>query len=305
MQSALLLCLLFSALLNAQSIDPKAKPQPGVKFEMRPGPLVSGPVPVEKDPGDDVIVRPDGAIVATSRSRSFVFPLTNRMEPTLSVSYSFVNNRILYEYSLSNGAIAADPISSFMLGIAVDAEVTAPEPWKSMKVTRPFEPPMLGFYRAVIDSDSARGLLRAGESVRSIRVSCDGVPGLVESTIYPEPLQPQYRANEYQEFMGATSPWVRRRLTELDTADRHRLRGLAIGPVTPLGADSIEAIRKEIQTASQRPQFAALQVQVRSQSFPIDKAGLARWLADARKQAASGIVADFLDAMVWRLNRLP
>ncbi len=300
-----LAAFLLPVALTAQSIDPQAKPQPGVRFELRPGPLVPGPVPLDKEPGDDITIRPDGAIVATSRSRSFVFPLTNRMEPVLRVSYRIVNNRVLYDYTLSNGASAAEPISSFMLGIAGEAEVTVPEPWKAIRVKRPFEPPSFGIGRALPDSEFFKGLLTAGASLTPIRVLCDDAPGLIEATYYPSPVKEPLGEMKDGEFINSASPWVQRRLTELDTADRHHLRGLAIGPVTPLNADSIEVIRKEIQTASQRPQLAALQLQIRNQPFPEEKTGLSRWLADARKQASPGILSEFLDAMIWRLVRLP
>jgi hypothetical protein len=75
--------------------------------------------------------------------------------------------------------------------------------------------------------------------------------------------------------------------------------------VIALRADSWQAIRQEIQAATQRPQLSLLRDHIFKTALPTDQAALGAWLQDLRKQTSvDGIVSDFLDAMLWRLRQL-
>ena len=64
------------------------------KFELRLEGKPMPPPPPEAEPGDNVKMdRDTGAIVATSRGRSFTFVRNNFMGPRLRVSYSTVGGQ--------------------------------------------------------------------------------------------------------------------------------------------------------------------------------------------------------------------
>jgi len=257
-------------------IDPNAKPKPGYSMEMKHGPLVGGPIPIEKEPGDNIIVRPDGTIIATSRTRSFNFPVTNRMLPRVAVSYSIVNGRVQYEYTISNGP-GADSISSFSLTISAPVDAILPDPWKVLPINKLNEAPSLTFLRVSPDTDSKQKL-NASVTLPPIRMTSDHAPGLIESTFYPVPFAMTPAAVAFGmtsgEFFNGSSPWIQQRLIELDTPDRHRLKSLTIGPVIALQADSWQAVRQEIQAATQRPQLSLLRDHIFKTALPSDQAAL-------------------------------
>lgn len=298
------IALLIPLVALSQVIDPNAKPRPGYRIELKQGPLVPGPSVIEKEPGDSVVVQPDGSIVAASRSRSFVFPLANRMEPNVRVSYSLVGNRVQYEYVISNGLGALNAIASFVFAISSPSDTTAPEPWRAVRISKPNENPSMGFYRLAQDRDE-RGRLKAGVTLDVIRVVSDHAPGLIETTFHAQPVTQPVGSMTSGEFFNSASPWVQQRLGEIDTKDRHRLRGLTIGPVIPLNTDSLEGIRREIQDAEQHPQFSLLREQIQKRPIPVEPASLNTWLLNFRKLSAGGIIVDFVDAMIWRLQRQP
>jgi hypothetical protein len=218
-----------------------------------------------------------------------------------------VNGRVQYEYTISNGP-GADSISSFSLGISVPVDPVVPEPWKALPINKLNEAPSLGFLRVAPDTDSRRKL-DASVTLPPIRITSDYAPGLIDSTFYPVPfaMTPAAVANGMKsgDFFNGSSPWIQQRLLELDTPDRHRLRSLTIGPVIALRADSWQAIRQEIQAATQRPQLSLLGDHIFKTALPTDQAALGAWLQDLRKQTSvDGIVSDFLDAMLWRLRQL-
>ena len=284
------------AALGQAVIDPKAGPKPGYKFEMKQGPLAPRPAPIEPEPGDTVTVRADGSIAAASRSRSLTIPVANRMEPRVRVSYGMAGSRVRYEYVVSNGARALNTIGPFEFSIGGPFDIDAPEPWKSLAINKPHANPSTGFYRHVQDSDR-RGALKAGVTLGAIRLVSDRAPGLIETTFHPDPADGLAAGRAYGGFFDWASPWVRQRLAEIDTPDRRLLRGLTIGPTAPLATDSFERIRLEIQDAARREQMP-------KQPIPATPAALENWLKDVRKLAVDGIVADFADAMLWRLRQL-
>jgi hypothetical protein len=287
-----------------QTIDPRAKPKPGHRLEMRPGPLVASPAHQTKEPGDDVVVRPDGVIVATPRSRSFHFLPTNRVAPAVNVSYTSANGRVVYQYQISNGA-GAQAIGAFELAVGVPVDIDTPEPWRALKVQRSNAQPFLGFLRVVRDGEE-RGRLSGGIRLDPIRLTSDFAPGLIETTFHGEP---QSAASMLQahgmtagEFLNAASPWVQQRLAELDTQDRHRLRTLTIGPVAPLSADPVLAVRAEIERATQWPQLSTLRDHALKSSAPAEKTALIAWLSNVRSASEPGLVTEFIAAMHWRLQ---
>lgn len=289
-----------------QAIDPGATPKPGYRMEMKQGPLVAGPAPIVMEAGDNVTVRSDGAIVAASRLRSFTFLPTNRMEPNVRVSYALVNGRVQYDYLISNGPGGVNSIDAFALAISAPADVVAPDPWTALKINRPNVAPSLGFFQFVKDGDP-KARLAAGVRLNPIRVLSDFGPGLIEATFYPDPAStgsPSAQGLADGDFINAASPWVQQRLLELDTPERHQVRGLAIGPVAPLGTDSAEGIRLEIQAATQRPQLSLLRDHILRLPAPAERVALGSWLGQLRKISSAGLVADFVDAMTWRLQRL-
>ncbi|MBL8230428.1 MAG: hypothetical protein JNL98_18200 [Bryobacterales bacterium] len=286
-------------------IDPKARPKPGYSVEMKQGPLAGGPIPIEKEPGDKIIVQPDGTIIATSRARTFRFPVTNRMLPRVAVAYRVVNGRVQYEYTISNG-LGADSISSFSLGITGPADPIVPDPWQALPIQRLDEAPSLGFMRVAPDNDERRKL-NASVTLPPIRIMSDLAPGLIDTTFYPVPfaMSPAAVANGVKagDFFSGSSPWIQQRILELDTPDRHRLKSLTIGPVIALQADSWQAVRQEIEAAAQRPQLSWLRDHIMKAALPSDQAALGAWLQDLQKRSPAGIVSDFVDAMLWRLRQ--
>lgn len=291
--------------LYGQAIDPNAQSKPGYKLEMRLGPLVGGPASVVKEVGDDVQVRQDGAIVAKSRSRSHTYLPTNRMHPNVRTAYSLSNGKVEYNYQVSNGPSGVDSIGSFALVISSPAEIVCPNPWTALKIAKPNESPTLGFLPVVKDGDP-KGGLPPGAGLDAIRITSDLGPGLIDTTFYPASVPAGSPGAQRLEadFFNRASPWVQNRLLELDTRDRRQVRGLTIGPVTPLASDSVEQVLAEIQAVIQRPQFAVLRERALLVPAPADSAALQGWLAELRKASPLGIVAEFVDAMAWRLQRM-
>lgn len=285
--------------------DPNSKPKPGYSVEMKQGPLVGGSSPIEKEPGDKIIVRPDGTIVATSRARSFSFPVRNRMLPRVAVAYSIVNGRVQYEYTISNGP-GADSISSFSLGISGPVDPMVPDPWQVLPIQRLNEESSLGFLRVAPDNDGRRKL-NASVTLPPIRITSDLAPGLIDATFYPVPfaMTPAASVNGVKagDFFSGSSPWIQGRILELDTPDRHRLKSLTIGPVIALRADSWQAVRQEMEAAAQRPQLSLLRDHILKTAPPSEQAALGTWLQDLRRRSSAGIVRDFVDAMLWRLRQ--
>ena len=274
---------------------------------MKQGPLVAGPSSIVKEVGDNVTVRSDGAIVAASRLRTFTFIPSNRIEPDIRVSYALVNGLVQYDFLISNGPGSANSIDSFVLAISAPAEVTAPDPWRAIKIDRPTQLPSLGFFRSVKDGDPKARLV-AGARLNPIRVLSEFGPGLIEITFHTSDQSSTGKPNALgltaADFFNAASPWVQQRLVELDTADRRQLRGLSIGPVALLGTDSVKGVTREIHAATQRPQFALLREYMLKLPPPVEPVALTSWLGTLGKLSSAGPVADFIDAMTWRLQQL-
>ncbi len=295
---------MLAVLAYGQSVASQVAPGREVRIKVKPlGVRQPEPRP-EKEAGDEVVVRNDGTIVARSRDLTFEFPPTNRMKPVLQVTYSESKGRIVYVYRLVNRVGAADPISSVVLGFLVNVEASVPPPW--FLSARP--PSSRDFSAGILldlsDDEYDRGILHAGSSLGPMEATCDGAPGLISVTYFGPPRRQRPGALTDGQFLDAASPWVRFQLTQLDTAERHQLVLPAIGPVVPMKEDSPERIRKEIHNASLTPELAPLQKLVRSAPLPLEHAGMEAWLAEMRKQQPPGILAEFLDAMIWRLKRL-
>ncbi|OYW13479.1 MAG: hypothetical protein B7X34_00135, partial [Acidobacteriia bacterium 12-62-4] len=165
--------------------------------------------------------------------------------------------------------------------------------------------PLLGFLPVVKDRDP-RGSLPPGAGLGPIRNTSDRGPGLIETTFFPAstPAGAPGAQRPEADFFNRASPWVRNRLLELDTLDRRQVRGLTIGPVTPLASDSVEQVAAEIQAVIERPQFAVLRERMQRVPAPAEAAALQVWLAELRGVAPVGVVAEFADAMTWRLQRM-
>jgi hypothetical protein len=297
-----LLVLIFTAAVSlAQAVhDPPLKPS-GHKLEIKPGPTAPGqPVETPKEPGDDVHTAPDGALVATSRSRSFPFPLTNRMEPIIHVSYRMSNGTVEYDYVVSNGPEAHDEIGLFEFHVTAPAQVSVPAPWKAQRIAIPNAASKIGFYRFVKDRDLT-GRLSPGNSLQSLRVVSPALPGLVEAVFHPNPLHAPTMRPEANHFLEGASPWVQQQLSRLDIPERHLLRKLVIGPAVPLGVDSFERIRQDIRSASQSPEFRP---SLQAQRLPDSPAALEIWLKEQGTSPARGLLDEFVNAMIWRLHRL-
>ncbi len=295
--------MLIPLIAMAQIVNPNAKPKPGYKLEIKPGPVVPGRITVEKEPGDDIAMRPDGSIVAVSRSRAFTFPVTNRMDPQVRVSYQIVNGLIQYDYTVANGPGAGNAIDSFMLSINSPAKITTPEPWRYLRVDKPNEEPKIGFFRFVKDQDRI-GKLGAGGAPATIRVVSGDAPGLIEATFHPNPLEQGAMQAAGGEFFATASPWVQQRLADLDTPDGHRVRRFVIGPVAHLRTDSVDNVRRSVENALQLPELKVIREQMAMKSVPADSVSLMTWLSEVRKASSDGFIADFTDAMMWRLRQL-
>lgn len=295
-------CLAVS-ILSVSALAQTGKPNPGYKLEMKPGPRSPGATAyTQKEPGDAVAVRADDAIVATSRSRSYKFLPTNRMQPVVASTYAPFGDRLRYEYTISNGLGAVNTIASFELVTAVPADVTAPSPWRSVKVNRSINP-CLGFLRVAKDDDS-NGRLAPGVKLDAIHVTSDYGPGLILVTFHPEPPSLAPLAPSDGDFVNGASPWVQQQLLALDTVDRRQVQGLAIGPVAEMRTDSAARILAEVEGAIQRPQLAVLRDYMLESPLPADTAGLIGWMTRVHDRAKDGIARDFVEAMLWRLRHL-
>ena len=188
------------------------------------------------------------------------------------------------------------------LAISSPVDAILPDPWKVLPINKPNEAPSLAFLRVAPDNDNKQKL-NASVTLPSIRITSDYAPGLIESTFFPVPFAMTPAAVASGDFFDGSSRWIQQRLLELDTRDRHRLKSLTIGPVIALQADSWQAVRQEIQAATQRPQLSLLRDHIFKTALPSDQAALRTWLQDLRKQSPAGIVSDFLDAMLWRLRQ--
>lgn len=295
--------LLFAISLTLTAFSQQAEKK--VKFEIRlEGKAIPAPPP-EPEPGDRVEMESaTGAIVATSRGRSFIFTRNNFMGPKLLVSYASVGDRVEYVYNLGNAAGSPNAISAFALYLPEPnaVEATTPGSWGHLAILKPAAPevPSLLFLYTEKDGPDI-GRLSAGPQAGPFRVKSQGMPGLVRVVFSPEqePLKPE--GQNSGDFLFGSSPWVRERVLELDTADRHEIRSWTIGPKLGSDGNDLAAIQAEIREGALVPEFARNSVEILAIASLTEPTEIRSRLD---RLSGTPFQREWVKALLWRLDRL-
>lgn len=257
---------------------------------------VEPPPPPQQESGDSVeIDRATGDIVATSRGVTFRLPSENDMAPDLTVSFRESGGNLVYDYKIANGPMARLTINSVGLLIPKVAitTVTPPVGWIALKGEPvPPTPPCLLFLKK---EDNARQLT-AGASMNFVVVSTD-LPGLIIARFLP--LSKDRKAGErtHGGFIEWASPWVREKLLQADTQDRHEIQLYTIGPKIAVSDDGLSAIQSELRAASGLAVFSAIGSQLLQASY---LKSLAEIRAVLQSLGATQLQRDFVSAIQWR-----
>lgn len=284
---------------SAQQAEKKFKLE--LRLEGKPMP----PPPPEAEPGDSVEVdRVSGAISATSRGRSFTFHKSNFIGPLLRVSYSAAGDKVEYAYTLSNSDGSAKAISSFALYLQepTAAQAALPFPWKPIAILSPAAPETPSLLFARVDLEGAGiGRLSAGRQMGPFVLSAPGMPGLVRVVFRPEQDPPKPEGQNDGDFFNGASPWVREKLIELDTHDRHEIRSWTIGPKRGSAGNDLAAIQTEIREGALVPEFGRNAVEIMAIAALSDPAAIRGRL---EKLTATPFQREWVKALLWRLDRL-
>lgn len=273
--------------LDIRVVDRKAPPSP------------------QPEPEDDVrIESATGEIVAKSRGLTMRF--RNRsaeIKPQVQVSLESSSLSPKFEYKLTNNSGATMAIAGLSLESPYPSlgSWSLPSGWTAIPRGHPFLPPAVLLTKVTPDSDPR---LSAGQTV-SFVLSGPALPGVIRFIITPEAVQFKKEDLTDGQFFDAASEWVRMKLTELDTRDRHEVRGLIIGAKVPVGQDSIAKIKAEFKEASESRELST----VSRQGF------MEVSHSDVTKDQLLSIVSSmaistpferaFREAMLLRLSQLP
>lgn len=295
----LLIVISLALAASAQQAEKKFKLE--LRLEGKPMP----PPPPEAEPGDSVEMdRDTGAIVATSRGRSFTFRKHTFMGPLLRVSYSEVGDQLEYLYTLGNAAGSANTISAFALSLPEPTAVQAkaPSSWGHLSILQPAAPrvPSLAFLNVEKDGTET-GRLSAGRQMGPFRIKAPGMPGLVGVVFTPEPDPPKPEGQNDGDFFFGFSPWVQARVLELDSPDRRELRSWTIGPKRGSAGNDLAAIQTEIREGALVPEFGRNAVEIMAIAALSDPAAIRGRL---EKLTATPFQREWVKALLWRLDRL-
>lgn len=295
----LLLVLTVTLAVYAQQKQGEVRFQIRLEGKARPAP------PPEPEAGDSVEIDPvSGAIAATSRGRSFTFPKHNFMRPVLQVSYSAAFDDVEYTYTLANAAGSANTISAFAIYLLepAAAQATLPSPWRAIPILKPAPPETASLLLLPFGEDGTdRGQLFPGRQAGPFRIKAPGLPGLVRVVFSPERAIPKPGEVTEGDFFDWASAWVRERLLQLDTHDRHEIRGWTIGPRNRATANDLAAIQDEVREAAQVPEFAAASVEILAIASLSDPTAIRSRIA---RLPASSFQKQWAQAVLWKLDRL-
>lgn len=261
---------------------------------------VEPPPPPEQEPGDSVQIDPGTKdIIVTSRGVTLRLPLESDMAPNLTVSYSKSTGDTVYAYSVTNEPTAKRAISGIILQIPNVAVSTVKPPpgWVGIKaIPAPPIPQSILFTKKDLN---LRELI-AGADV-SFTVSSSDLPGLITARFLPlsDDLKPG--GITHGAFIDRASPWVRGKLLQLDTRDRHELNVHTIGPEIAKSADGLPAIQSELRAASGLADFFAIGSQLLQASYLTSLAEIRMALQNL---GTTQLQRDFVGAIQWRASIL-
>jgi hypothetical protein len=265
-----------------------------------------GPPVPKPEPGDDVkIEAATGELVATSRGLTMRFRhRAAEMKPRVDASlFELSPNTHRLEYRLTNAPDATLAIGGFLLEYPDPSSVnwSLPSGWAAIPRGNRLLPPAVLLTKITPDSYER---LSAGQTV-SFLASGPALPGVIRYTILPEPVR--FKPGELTDgqFFDGASAWVRMKMLELDTPDRHEAKGVLIGAKIAAGQDGIDKLYAEFREASEsrelstasRESFVSLsQTKLTKDQLRVVISGMSTPTAFERA---------FRQAMLLRLSHLP
>jgi hypothetical protein len=278
---------------------------PGTKLELRVV-AVKPPDPPKQEPGDDIrIDRITQELIAESHGVKIMLPKkTGEIAADLAVTVGNDGTGMFtYRYKLSNVAGAKRSISSVAITTphpsAVAASVEAD--WSSTPVT--FGGPAPAGILVLKLADEKDKRITAGSAISFMFTSTE-LPGLATAHVLPlEDFGPK-KPGELTDgqFLDGASEWVRAKMLEMDTRDRHELIIYTLGPKVPPAEDNLARVQTELRDASGLPPFVEINQQLIAVSQMATPAQMKSTLNNLGK---TPFQRDFTAAMIWRLNRLP
>lgn len=216
-------------------------------------------------PGDRVFIDPStNDIVFESGTIRRTYVRKVHVKPVIGATYEKADTSVRYQYTVSNGAGAAQTIESFAMDIRLSPGMTvlgtAPH-WSKGERAAGLqdlgEPGMTVFmwYPVLADGDE-RATLRPGATVGPFILQTSALPGLVAVHVWGH--QHLLTDREENELFEGVSPWVREQTIKAAGAAQNRLIVYALGPKIAPSDNRVEAVRHELAAAAKLPEFVGL-----------------------------------------------
>ncbi len=277
-------------------------PNGGTRLEIR----VVGkrpPEPPKAEPGDNIRVdESTGELIA--ESRGVIIRLPNKaaeLKADLDVAVQDTGSGILrYDYRLSNGVGAKRELSAVIIEVSDPQRVTASVEGGWAAIRKTFDgrvPSMIMVTKVTPDTDPR---LAAGKAT-SFAFSSTDVPGMVKVRILPAFVFPKNDELTDGQFFDGASAWLRAKMLELDTTDRHEVTAYTLAPKVSPAEDSISRVQSEIRDASTLPPFHTISQELLAVSRMADPNQI---LAALRPLGGVPVQKAFVAAVTLRLNRL-